>query len=65
MGFLWHRDGFRTTPDKTYFFWGHSGTFGAGLGVTVFLNERLFVAPGVRLGWEPFLRSTVSAGYRC
>ena len=38
-------------------------TFGAGFGVKWFLNERVFIAPEVRLGWEPFLRISGSVGW--
>lgn len=45
------------------FFSGTTLTGGAGIGVRVFVSERWFVAPEVRLGWEPFMRATVSLGY--
>lgn len=64
VGLLWHRDGFRTAPGRTTFFSGHEGTFGGGIGLKVLLTDRLFVSPEVRLGWEPFMRSTISVGYR-
>ena len=38
-------------------------TAGFGGGVKVFLTDRLFVAPDVRLGREPTARATVSLGY--
>lgn len=34
-----------------------------GAGVKIYLTDRLFVAPDVRVGWEPVLRGTVSIGY--
>ncbi len=45
------------------FFSGNTWTPSGGIGVKVFLTDRLFVSPEVRLGWEPFLRMTVSIGY--
>ncbi len=64
VGMLWHRDGFRTAPGQTTFFWGHQGTFSSGLGANIFVTGRLFVAPEFRIGWEPIFRSTISVGYR-
>lgn len=40
---------------------GVSGNFGGG--VKLFLTDRLFVAPDVRVGHEPSFRATVSVGY--
>ncbi len=40
-----------------------SWTFGGGLGTKFFLNDRWFVAPEARLGWEPVLRITANVGY--
>ena len=43
-----------------------SWTAGAGGGVKIFLNDRLFIAPDARLGFvgsEPTVRGTVSLGY--
>lgn len=40
--------------------WSASG----GVGVKIFLTEKLFVAPEARLGWEPNFRVTGSIGYR-
>ena len=44
--------------------WGPGFSIGGGGGVRLFLTKRLFVAPEVRVGLLPFLRSTVSVGYR-
>jgi hypothetical protein len=44
--------------------WLAGWTFGGGMGVKFFLSDRVFLAPEARLGWEPFLRSTVTLGYR-
>ena len=30
----------------------------------MFLTKRLFVSPEVRIGWIPFIRSTIAVGYR-
>jgi hypothetical protein len=35
-----------------------------GFGVRTFINERWFISPEIRVGWEPFSRFTVGAGYR-
>jgi len=35
----------------------------AGVGVKLFLTDRLFVSPDVRVGHEPSFRATVSVGY--
>ena len=34
-----------------------------GFGMKVFVNDRVFVAPEARLGFEPILRFSVSVGY--
>ena len=38
-------------------------TAGAGGGVKIFLTNRLFVSPELRLGSEPTVRATVNVGY--
>jgi hypothetical protein len=35
----------------------------AGFGVRVFLNERWFLTPEARIGWEPVARATFGIGY--
>ncbi|MFQ5817233.1 MAG: hypothetical protein ACE5H2_04650 [Terriglobia bacterium] len=45
------------------FFSGSTWTPSGGIGVKVFLTDRMFVSPEVRAGWEPFLRVTVGIGY--
>ena len=35
-----------------------------GRGVRLFLTERLFIAPDIRMGFYPILQSTVGIGYR-
>lgn len=42
---------------------GFTLTANAGVGVKLFLTNRLFVAPDVRVGHEPNFRATVSVGY--
>jgi hypothetical protein len=42
--------------------WGFA--FSGGGGVRVRIGDRWYVAPEVRMGWEPHVRFTVSAGYR-
>lgn len=36
---------------------------GVGAGVKLFVTDRLYVAPEVRIGREPYARATVSVGY--
>lgn len=40
-----------------------SWTTGGGVGTRIFLTDRFFVAPEVRLGTEPILRLQLSAGF--
>ena len=54
VGFLYHQGGI---------FSGTTLTGGVGLGTKIFLSERWYLAPEVRVGWEPFLRATVGIGY--
>ena len=42
---------------------GFTMTANAGAGVKLFLTNRLFIAPDVRVGHEPNFRATVSVGY--
>jgi opacity protein-like surface antigen len=39
-------------------------SFGGGIGGRIFLTDRLFIAPEVRLGWETLARVVASIGYR-
>ncbi len=60
-------------PNALHFFdsslpefeWRKQGSFNlaGGLGVRWFLTERFFVAPELRIGLIPLLRSTVALGY--
>jgi hypothetical protein len=49
--------------------WDHSEwsasalIFAGGFGAKVFLNQRIFIAPELRIGWEPHIRVTCSIGY--
>ncbi len=54
VGLLYHRGAFGS---------GTSFSAGVGLGTKIFLSERWYLAPEVRVGWEPFLRATVGIGY--
>ena len=65
LGFTFYRSLFPAGPDAQLE-WEHGGSFnlGGGAGIRLFLTKRLFVAPEVRLGWIPFLRSTIPVGYR-
>ena len=66
VGLLHHRGRFnRLTPtgivqDTVS---SNSWTANGGAGVKIYLTDRLFIAPDVRVGWEPVLRGTVSIGY--
>jgi hypothetical protein len=55
MGVLRHTNGGR---------WSTSFTLGAGGGVKLAVSEHFFVAPEVRVGWEPAVRLMASVGYR-
>jgi hypothetical protein len=59
VGFLHHRE---LTGAGTFTATGWSGS--GGVGVKVFLTEKLFIAPEARVGWEPLFRVTGSIGYR-
>ena len=36
---------------------------GGGFGAKLFLNQRVFIAPEFRIGWEPHYRFTMGVGY--
>ena len=42
---------------------GNARYISAGFGAKVFLSPRIFIAPEVRLGWEPSLRAGGTIGY--
>jgi hypothetical protein len=44
--------------------WANSATFGAGGGVKIAISRSFFVAPEVRVGWDPTVRAMISIGYR-
>ncbi len=60
-------------PNPLHFFdpslpeseWRNEGGFNlaGGAGIRLFMTERFFAAPELRIGLIPFLRSTVSLGY--
>lgn len=52
-------------PSQPEFEWRREGSinFTGGLGVRLFLGTSVFVAPEVRIGLIPVLRSTISVGY--
>src|SRR5262245_20689811 len=54
-GMLIHSDGRQ---------WHSSYTYGGGTGVKFSISKQLFVAPEIRVGWEPALRVMGSLGYR-
>jgi hypothetical protein len=45
-------------------FWFREGAVSFGGGVRINLTPRVFVAPEVRLGWEPHIRFTATVGWR-
>ena len=56
-GLSHHRDRFGSTT-----FTHNEWTVDGGFGLKVFLNDRVFVSPEVRLGFEPLARLTGSVG---
>jgi hypothetical protein len=58
VGIQWHRG-----LTGAGYYWSRSATANIGVGSKIFLTERLYVAPEVRLGWEPILRIAGSVGY--
>jgi hypothetical protein len=40
------------------------GTVSGGIGARIRLGRRLYVAPDIRLGWEPETRFTIALGWR-
>ncbi len=61
VGMLHHRSRIRFAPQET--FSGNGLSFGGGVGFKIALSDRVFVAPEVRVGWNPFLMITSSVGY--
>ncbi len=57
-GLSHHRDRFGSTT-----FTNNEWTMDGGFGVKVFLKDRVFVSPEVRLGFEPLVRFTGSVGF--
>jgi hypothetical protein len=58
-GLMLHHAGFFTGPE-----WVKEGAVSGGGGVRVNLNRRLYLAPEVRIGWEPHIRTTLIVGWR-
>jgi len=54
----------QTTRVGTGRFTSGEGTVSGGLGVRIALDDRWFIAPEVRLGYEPELRALVHVGVR-
>ena len=52
-------------PEKSVFEWDEQRgiNLAGGFGLRLFLTKRLFVAPEVRIGLLPVLRSTIAVGY--
>jgi hypothetical protein len=45
-------------------FWFREGAVSFGGGARINLSRRMFLAPEVRIGWEPHIRITVIVGWR-
>jgi hypothetical protein len=58
-GIMLHRDGFL---QGTGWYKEGAGSFGGGVRIDV--TDRVYVAPEVRIGWEPHVRATVVVGWR-
>ena len=58
-GYLW-----QTTQVGTGPFSSSEGTFSSGLGARLALGQVMFIAPEVRVGWEPEVRIAVTLGVR-
>ena len=61
VGILHNRNRIRFALQET--FSGNGLSFGGGVGFKVRLSERVFVAPEVRVGWNPFLMIAGVVGY--
>ncbi|WP_420636198.1 hypothetical protein [Candidatus Palauibacter sp.] len=51
--------------DELVYSWDrqHGFNLAGGLGIRIYITERLYVAPEARIGLIPFLRTSVAAGY--
>ena len=58
-GLFQHRDDLRGGT-----FTSNEAAFTVGGGLRVFLTDRVYIAPEVRVGWELHLRTTVAMGFR-
>lgn len=58
-GLFHHRDRFGPST-----FSSTEGSLTGGGGARVWVNDRVYIAPEVRIGWEPHLRITVAVGVR-
>jgi hypothetical protein len=45
-------------------FWFREGAASFGGGARINLSRRMFLAPELRIGWEPHIRITMSVGWR-
>ena len=59
-GLMLHRS---TFPRQTAF-WVREGAVSFGGGARIAITPRLFVAPEMRIGWEPHIRITAIVGWR-
>jgi hypothetical protein len=60
-GFMAHRDEFVFSTGP---YWSKEGAVSFGGGVRIDVTPRLFVAPEVRIGWEPHVRVTAVVGWK-
>ena len=68
VGLLHHRAtfhgfDFNTGAPRSFVVSSTGWTVSGGGGVRIFLNDRIFVSPETRIGWEPTVRATMSVGY--
>jgi hypothetical protein len=54
----------RTTRVRNPPFWAQEGAVSFGGGARINVTPRVFVAPEMRLGWEPHIRISVFVGWR-
>ena len=59
-GLMLHRDSFAFSSA----YWSNEGAVSFGGGARVDVTPRMFIAPEVRIGWEPHVRVSVNVGWR-
>ena len=45
-------------------FWSREGAGSFGAGVRINVTDNVYVAPEIRIGWEPHVRATATVGWR-